>query len=100
MPTWLIVIIAITACFAIIAFIYMILAFRRIMIVYKKTDYLVEDLTYKSEKLNDTVSTIAKVANYIESAEDLVKNNAETINNILTEKSKKSKTKSEASKHE
>lgn len=89
MPTWLIIIIAIACCLAIIAFVYMILAFRRIIILVKKTDYLVEDVTYKSEKLNDVISTVVKVANYIESSENLVKNNAETLNKILSAKNKK-----------
>lgn len=95
MPTWLIILIAIVCCLAIIAFAYMILAFRRIMILSKKTDYLVEDLTYKSERLNDVISTVVKISNYIEASENLVKNNTETLNNILSSKSKKAKGKLE-----
>lgn len=88
MPVWLIVLITILVSIAIIAFMYMILAFRKVIIVSKKLDYLVEDLTYKSEKMNDVVSTITKLSNYLDSAENLVKNNAETLNNILATKSK------------
>lgn len=96
MPTWLIILIAIVCCIAIVAFVYMILAFRKIIIVSKKTDYLVEDLTYKSERLNDTISTIAKISNYLEATENLVKNNAETLDAILNGKNKKNtKNKSE-----
>lgn len=91
MPTWLLILITILVVFAIIAFVYMILAFRKVIIVSKKLDYLVEDLTYKSEKMNDVVSTITKISNYLDSAENLIKNNAETLNSILTPKHKKIK---------
>lgn len=91
MPNWLIVLITILVVFAIIAFAYMILAFRKVIIVSKKLDYLVEDLTYKSEKMNDVVSTVTKISNYLDSAEYLVKNNADTLNTILASKNKKNK---------
>lgn len=58
-------------------------------IVSKKLDYLVEDLTYKSEKMNDVVSSIVKISNYINAAEDLVKNNADVISKVLLENSEK-----------
>ncbi|MDE5617755.1 MAG: hypothetical protein K2I36_02855 [Ureaplasma sp.] len=58
-------------------------------IVSKKLDYLIEDLTYKSEKMNDVVSSIVKISNYINAAEDLVKNNADVISKVMLEKNDK-----------
>lgn len=79
MPSWLIGLIAATCCVAIIAFLYMILAFRKITIVSKKVDYLVEDLTYKSEKLNSVVEAVVKLSNYVNVVEAVVKRNSDTI---------------------
>lgn len=100
MPTWLIVLIAILCVIAILAFAYFIWTLRCMSIVSKKLDYLVEDLTYKSEKMNDVVSSIVKISNYINAAEDLVKNNADVISKALLENSeKKSKNNSKNSKN-
>jgi len=48
-----------------LAAIYLIASLRRRNVVLKKVDYLVEDITYKSESLNVTVETINKISNYI-----------------------------------
>ncbi len=60
---------------AIFAIIYFISAFRRISITAKKVDYLVEDLTYKSEMLNATVETVSKVSNYLDTFEVVANKN-------------------------
>ena len=95
MPIWLIVIITILCTVAIFAFIYMIIAFRRITIFAKKMDYLIEDVTYKSEKMNDVIDAIVKVSKYINIAETLVKNNADIINDLLEKKTNQDKFKNE-----
>ncbi len=59
----------------IFAILYSIAAFRRMSITFKKIDYLVEDLTYKSEMLNATVETISKVSNYLDIFEVVAKKN-------------------------
>lgn len=41
----------------------------------KKTDYLIEDLTYKSEMLNSTVETVSKLANYVDMFEVVARKN-------------------------
>ena len=69
----------------------MIIAFRRITIFAKKMDYLIEDVTYKSEKMNDVIDAIVKVSKYINIAETLVKNNADIINDLLEKKTKQDK---------
>ena len=73
----------------------MIIAFRRITIFAKKMDYLIEDVTYKSEKMNDVIDAIVKVSKYINIAETLVKNNADIINDLLEKKTKQDKFKNE-----
>lgn len=88
MPSWLIGLIAAVCVIAIIAFLYMILAFRKITIVSKKIDYLVEDLTYKSEKLNTVVEAIVKLSSYVDVAETLIKKNSETIAKFIKKNQK------------
>ncbi|CAM9137701.1 hypothetical protein MYMA111404_03265 [Mycoplasma marinum] len=86
----LVIIGIVAAILLIVAIFYAITAFRRMAITYKKIDYLVEDITYKSETLNSTVETISKVSNYLDifevvaqknvkSAIKLVSRNRETI---------------------
>ncbi|BDV02774.1 hypothetical protein [Candidatus Hepatoplasma crinochetorum] len=49
----------------IIGFFYLISILRRTNVVMKKVDYLMEDITYKSESLNVTVETLNKLSNYL-----------------------------------
>lgn len=65
------------------AIIYVIASFRRRTIVLKKIDYLVEDVTYKSELLNSPVETIAKMANYIDAFELIARKNMKTVTKII-----------------
>jgi uncharacterized protein YoxC len=71
----LIIILIIVASFGLIAILYSILVSRRKSILLKKTDYLIEDLTYKSETLNSTIETVAKIANYIDVFEVIARKN-------------------------
>lgn len=67
----------------IIALIYTIIAARRKNILMKKTDYLIEDLTYKSEMLNSTVETVSKVANYVDMFEVVARKNIKSSAKLL-----------------
>lgn len=82
MPEYLIIILAITACLIIVATLYGIILIRRSLIVMKKIDYLVEDLTYKSEILSPTIDSLLKLSSYVNVMEDVIKRNALTIKNI------------------
>ena len=93
MPLYLEIILAILACLGVIAIIYMIISFRKMGIVAKKMDYLIEDLTFKSELLTPFIDSIVKIGNYLDlfeavfqqKTESLVKyvsNNKESIYNI------------------
>ncbi len=77
--TSVLIIVAIIATILLIfAILYAIAAFRRMSITYKKVDYLIEDLTYKSEMLNSTVETISKTANYLDAFEVVAKKNVKS----------------------
>ncbi len=83
MEPWLIAIIAVFCVIGIVAFIYIIFAFRRVSIVFKKIDYLVEDLTYKSEKLNNVVDVIIKLSGYVDVVEGIIKRNADVVSKFI-----------------
>lgn len=78
-PTWLIVLIAILVCVAIIGGLYKIIAYRRISVVSKKIDYLVEDLIYKSEFMVPAVEALVKLSSYVDLVEGIVKKNSNTL---------------------
>lgn len=67
----------------IIALIYAIIVARRKNILLKKTDYLVEDLTYKSEMLNSTVETVSKISNYVDMFEVVARKNIKSSAKLI-----------------
>lgn len=79
MPNYLIVLITILVIVCIVVFVYLTFVFRRIGIVAKKIDYLVEDLTYKSEKLNPAIDAIVKISSYLDVFESLIKKDAKEV---------------------
>ena len=68
-----------------IATIYLIFSLRRKTVVLKKVDYLVEDLTYKSESLNVTVETINKASSYLSSLDVVTQNGFKSAIKLLAE---------------
>lgn len=81
--TALLIIGIIVGVLAIVALLYIISATRRKAITLKKIDYLVEDITYKSEMLNSTVETIAKIANYIDVFETVARKNMKSAAKVI-----------------
>lgn len=81
--TALLIIGIICGVLGIVALLYIISATRRKAITLKKIDYLVEDITYKSEMLNSTVETIAKVANYIDVFETVARKNMKSAAKVI-----------------
>ncbi len=79
MPQYLIILIAVVCVLAMVALIYMFFAFRRISIVAKKVDYLIEDLTYKSEILTPSVDAMIKLSSYVDVLEVLLKQNSQAL---------------------
>lgn len=79
LPLWLIIILGILACFSIIACIYKIFAYRRISIVAKKADYLIEDLIYKSEYITPSIEAVVKLSSYVDLANDVLKKNTDSL---------------------
>jgi predicted PurR-regulated permease PerM len=64
---------------ALFAVLYMIVAYRRIGVVAKKLDYLIEDLTYKTEMLTPTIEALVKLSNYIDLLESFANQNSSSL---------------------
>lgn len=58
---------------------------RRTNIVMKKIDYLVEDVTYKSESLNVAVEAINKISNYVLTFDSLTKKGFSSLTKLVSE---------------
>lgn len=69
---------------AIFALFYTIAAQRRKAIMLKKADYLVEDLTFKSELLNPTVESLAKFGNYMDVFEVAARQNVKVAAKVIS----------------
>ena len=74
---------AICLLFLIFFIIYLIIASRKASIVLKKTDYLIEDITYKSEMLNGSVELIAKASDYLNAKDTIFKGNLKTFFKLI-----------------
>ncbi len=68
-----------------IALLYLISSLRRRNVVLKKADYLIEDITYKSESLNVTVETVNKLSNYALTLDAASQNGLKTLIKFLSE---------------
>ncbi len=79
MEIWLEIILAIFASLAIFVCLYMIIAYRKISIVAKKIDYLVEDITYKSELITPLVDSMVKIGNYLDLFEGIFEQKSEQL---------------------
>lgn len=84
LTTSLVIVSLIAASLGIIAILYIIAASRRRAIFMKKADYLIEDITYKSEILNPTVETIAKVSNYVDIFEVVARKNMKSATKVVS----------------
>lgn len=93
LPLWLIILIGILVSFAIIACIYKIFTYRRMSIVAKKADYLIEDLIYKSEYITPSIEAIVKLSSYVDLANDVLKKNSDALIKFVS-KNKESNAKS------
>ena len=84
LTTALVIVALIAASLSIIALLYIITASRRRAIFMKKADYLIEDITYKSETLNSTVETVAKISNYIDIFEVVARKNMKSAAKVIS----------------
>ncbi len=83
MPLYLIIIICIAACLFIIVCLYSLILFRRMAIVSKKLDFLIEDLTYKSENIGPFIDSLLKISSYVDVLDVVVKNNINGIKKVV-----------------
>jgi len=77
--TTIIIVGLVVLAIAIVAMLFFIISQRKKIVLYRKVDYLIEDLTYKSEMLTSTVETVAKMANYIDLFEVVAKKNIKSV---------------------
>lgn len=85
MPLYLIIILSIAGVIFILLGLYTIIFLRRFFIVIKKIDYLVEDITYKTETLSPIIDSLLKLSSYVDVMEDIVKKNTESIKKITND---------------
>ncbi len=85
MPLYLIIVLTIMAILISLLCVYGAIVLRRFLIVMKKVDYLVEDVTYKSETLSPILDSLLKVSSYVEVMDDIIKNNAEQIKKVTSD---------------
>ena len=71
----ILILITIICLLSIIGIIYWIFIMRKILIVTKKIDYLVEDFTYKSELMNPSIETLSKLSGYVDVFDAVTKKN-------------------------
>lgn len=83
LTTTLVIMGIIALAIAIVTLVYVALSARRKSITMKKVDYLVEDITFKSESLTSTVETVAKIANYIDAFETVARKNVKSATKLL-----------------
>ncbi len=88
-PVWLLVLIGILVSLSIIAVIYKIFSFRKIGIVSKKVDYLVEDLIYKSELLTPSIELLINISDYVDKIKNDIDSKHNSINKYLASEKKK-----------
>ena len=68
-----------------IVLLYSLTVLRRTNIVMKKVDYLVEDLTYKSEALSISVDAVSKISNYVLAADAFSKKGFSSLLKLFTQ---------------
>ncbi len=83
MPLYLIILLSILVGLGILFLFYLFFVFRRISIMTKKIDYLVEDITYKSESMSPVIESLIKVSSYVNVIDLAIKRNSTTIENII-----------------
>lgn len=83
MPEILVILLSIMAVALTIAALYGLWLLRKMLIVSKKLDYLVEDITYKSEMLSPLIDSLLKLASYIDVMEIIVKQNSEDFKHVI-----------------
>lgn len=85
MPQYLVILLAVMACVIIVLCLYGLILFRRFYIVMKKIDYLVEDITYKSETLSPMIDSLLKLSTYVEVMEEIIKKNSDAIKKVTND---------------
>lgn len=71
----ILILIVIICILTILAILFSIAVMRKMIIVTKKIDYLVEDFTYKAEMLNPAIETLSRMSGYVDAFDVITKRN-------------------------
>lgn len=83
MPQFLIIIISVAMCIFIIVCLLGLLLLRRFSILIKKLDFLVEDITFKSENIAPFFDSLLKITSYVDVLDVIVKKNINGIKKVV-----------------
>lgn len=83
MPEYLIILLTIMSSLIICLTIYLFFVFRKIAVASKKIDYLIEDITYKSEVLSPMIDSILKLSSYIDVLDIVFKKKSSEISKVI-----------------
>ncbi len=83
MPLYLIIIICVAACIFILVCLFGLLLLRRFSILIKKLDFLVEDITFKSENIAPFLDSLLKITSYVDVLDVIVKKNINGIKKVV-----------------
>lgn len=83
MPEYLIILLSVLASLFIFVLLYLTYTFRKICITTKKLDYLIEDITYKSEMLSPVIDSLIKLSTYVSVIDVAVKKTSGNIEKVV-----------------
>lgn len=86
MPLYLEILIGILVCLAIVLAVVMIVAFVKFSKTTKKFDYLVEDITYKSEILSPTIDSLVKLGKLVDVFDEILREKTKKISKLSSDK--------------
>lgn len=84
MPPYLIILVTILVVIAIVILLVFFWFLRRSLNVLKKADYLIEDITFKSESLKPVFDAAITLSNYFNTAEKVANENLSDIINLFS----------------
>lgn len=83
MPLYLAILLSIFCGLGTLLIIYLFFVFRRFSITTRKIDYLIEDITFKSETLAPMIDSLVKLSSYINVLDIAIKRNSSSIEKVI-----------------
>lgn len=85
MPDYLVILLCVTAGLISLMCLFALWILRRMSIIGKKVDYLVEDITYKLETLSPFIDSLLKLSSYLDVVDVIIKQNGKDIKKIVND---------------